>query len=258
MRAIVIVVASLTCAPVAHASHAQVESVMSDVVGRLTPQERSLTTGVYVAFDESRVDVLAQAACDDDGDYVVVVSEAMLDLIERVAVASSQNILTEYQSRLSQQPAQAPLLPLPAGAYDAPADPAVRDRTWTSAVRYVLGAELSHETSERLVCPRPTPTRERADDVWTDGERSAALRSATFYSAATIERADQRSLEWMFDAGAPEDGAVDVLGTLGALEPRGLGGYVRLHPHALLRKANLVSWAADWRSKGIRGAPLSL
>src|SRR5579863_9186036 len=45
------------------------------LVARLAPDVRRRLTGVYVAFDETGSSVDALAACDDDGDYVVVVSD---------------------------------------------------------------------------------------------------------------------------------------------------------------------------------------
>ena len=58
-----------------------------------TADQRRLT-GIYVAFDSSVSDPIAQIACDDDGDYVVLMSDAMLKLISFVARAETHDEVT--------------------------------------------------------------------------------------------------------------------------------------------------------------------
>lgn len=250
--------------PATRVAHARTEAVLADLVDHLRQDERARTIGVYVAFDASRSDTLAQAACDDDGDHAIVVSEAMLDLVERVALAQAADssnhgdVLASYDVSLATQPAGTALLPLPAGAYATPLDLAAFDRAWTEEMRYLLGAELSHGTSGRLVCPRPTLTRERGDDVWTDAERTAADRAAhALYTFSNVQRADERALEWMFAVDAHEDGALALLGAQDALSSR-TSSYARLHDHPSARAMALSAWASDWRALGISGPARSL
>ena len=58
------------------------------LVASLPPDARAKLPGIYVAFEESASDVSALAACDDDGDYVVVVSDALLVLVEHATHAA--------------------------------------------------------------------------------------------------------------------------------------------------------------------------
>src|ERR1700723_1175055 len=62
---------------------------MGALVARLPAEAKRRLTGMYVAFDDSATDVNALAACDDDGDYVVVVSDALLRLAETAAAAQA-------------------------------------------------------------------------------------------------------------------------------------------------------------------------
>ena len=63
--------------------------VLSALVARLSADDKRKLVGIYVAFDESATDINALAACDDDGDYVVVVSDAFLRLARTVAAAQA-------------------------------------------------------------------------------------------------------------------------------------------------------------------------
>ncbi len=253
----------------ASTSHARAEAVLADIVGRLSADDRARTVGVYVAFDSSKADAIAQAACDDDGDYVLVLSDAMLDLVDRVAMASSIHaladdpVLVNYDAALATSQVEGmPLLPLPAGTYERFADDravlaTMANRAWIEAIRYLIGAELSHGVSGRLVCPHPTATRESGDDDWTSAERNAATQAAAaLYNVANVERADERSLSWMFDAGAREDGALVLLGAIAALSTK--SSYGRLHALSLGRATALSTWATDWRSRNVRGRTSAL
>jgi hypothetical protein len=61
------------------------------LVDDLAANDRRRLTGVYVAFDGNASDPSAMAACDDDGDYVVVITDAMLRLLSLVARAQSDD-----------------------------------------------------------------------------------------------------------------------------------------------------------------------
>ena len=59
------------------------------LIAGLAPGDQRRLTGLYVAFDASASDPRAMVACDDDGDYVIVLSDAMLRLVSNVARAQS-------------------------------------------------------------------------------------------------------------------------------------------------------------------------
>ena len=59
------------------------------IVATLPANDQKRLVGVYAAFHSDASDPFALAACDDDGDYVVVISDAMLRLGANVARAQS-------------------------------------------------------------------------------------------------------------------------------------------------------------------------
>ena len=71
------------------AAHREATDELRALVGRLPPEARRRLTGIYVAFDTSLTDVGSLAACDDDGDYVVVISDALLGVADFVAQAKA-------------------------------------------------------------------------------------------------------------------------------------------------------------------------
>ncbi|GEM_PF-4064404 len=236
----------------ADVGHRPAEATLNDLVARLAPEERTRTRGVYLAFDTSRSDTIADAACDDDGDYVIVLSDAMLDLIDRVSVAvladDTGAVLVAYETSLGAQPPGAALLPLPAGGYPRAVDVSGHERVRTEILRYVIGAELSHGVSGRLLCPSPTLTRESGDDVWTDNERSAEARAArALYTTANVAAADLRALDWMLAAGSTERGAMALLDAQGALARA--SSYARSHERSSMRASLLHTSASEWRAQ---------
>jgi hypothetical protein len=168
------------------------------LVAALPAGARARVPGVYVAFDPSPRDVVALAACDDDGDYVVVLSEALLVLAEHATHAAAldeggaQDALATLASHYAreQQP-NARLLPPPAGAFeteDTRELETAHTLRFREALSGIIARELSMMTAGDLVCPRPTATRERGDDVWTDEESRNARALADVLYASPARR----------------------------------------------------------------------
>jgi hypothetical protein len=151
----------------------------------LDEADRRKLVGTYVAFDPSASDPLAMAACDDDGDSVVVVSEAMLRLVDDVAHAESDDEATgthrleEHAAFLaaSQLPGRR-LLPPPPGFY-APLRGTSCEERLREALAFVLAPELERLRAGDLVCPHPTAPRSTATTPGppTSSERRARPRA---------------------------------------------------------------------------------
>ena len=156
------------------------------IVAMSAADQRRLV-GIYVAFDDDASDPLAQVACDDDGDYVVVLSEAMLRLGAYVARAASRpasgegsdNKLSEYAAFVarSQVPGRR-LLPPPAGFYLADRSARTYEDRLSDVLSFIVARELSHLRAGDLVCPNPTAMTESGDSVWTVGEKRQASEVA--------------------------------------------------------------------------------
>src|SRR5512140_3287443 len=103
-------------------THAFVEGELRAVVQALPASARARVTGLYVAFDANPNDASILAACDDDGDYVVALTDAMLTLIDAVAQAQASDEVARTHKRddyaaflAKEQTRGARLLPPPAG-----------------------------------------------------------------------------------------------------------------------------------------------
>lgn len=223
--------------------------------------------GAYVAFDPSVTDPRAQGACDDDGDYVVVVSDAMLTLashIARAAAYEAANGLRRVESYAtfiarSQIPGRR-LLPPPRGFYaPTPEGPNLARNSYEEhlggTLAFILAVELSHLRHD-LTCPNPTRTKEQGDDVWTAAEqRSAEQIAKTVYaSTGALEQAsrDREAVASLVAVGHGTESGLPLLRFFAQLEvdnavrrnaaPTSTDGGARmtfatLHPHASARIA---------------------
>jgi hypothetical protein len=220
----------------------------------LPDNDRRRLAGIYVAFDPSNADPIAQVACDDDGDYVVVVSDAMLRLAAHIARAdtydernASDEKVQAYASFLarSQVPGRR-LLPPPPGSYIAAQPAATYDDRLADVLAFVVGHELTRLRAGDLVCPKPTATKESGDDVWTGAEqRRAAEAAASVYPGRQLER-DAESIVRLRASGRTERGALALLRFFTQFDTEraiALGRfsttYGNHHPGGALRLANV-------------------
>jgi hypothetical protein len=219
----------------------QARAELGKLLSAMPPIDQRRLLGTYAAFDEDPSDPAAQIACDDDGDYVVVLSEAMLRLVSHLAHASGPDRASSYASFLarSQLPGRR-LLPPPPGYFvfdrgDGGSSPApTYEARLGETLRFVIARELVRARTGDLVCPNPTATKESQDDVWTAAEstRAAAL-AASVYPGRQTER-DAEATERALDAGGTEGSALLLLQFFEQVESvrgsRFVPSYAKLHP----------------------------
>jgi hypothetical protein len=237
--------------------------VMTALVAGLRPEDKRRLVGVYVAFDESLTDVSALAACDDDGDYVVTVSDGLLGLLGTVSEARATDETfgthkqADYAALVStSQPGHVRLLPPPAGFFDAsqaraPAKVALTAARFREGVGEVIAHELTRLVDGDLVCPNPTATHEHGDDLWTREERDHALAVARkLYAPLRTLSADGAATARLLDAGMTEQGGLAWLSFLERLErPPGdaTWTYLELHHDPAVRVEVVRAAADQWR-----------
>lgn len=226
----------------------------------LPPADQRKLTGMYVAFDSSVSDPIAQVACDDDGDYVVLLSDAMLRLVSFVARAETHDEVTgdkrlrDYAAFLARsQTAGRRLLPPPPGFFAARGawSPEVYEARLNETLSFVVAGELARARRGDLVCPKPTPTKESGDEVWSVGEsRKAAEVAAKVYPGADSRDVD--AITSALDVGYSERGAFALLHFFTELEIQStsfLPTYLLHHPRSAARKV-AVAEAVVSRSGG--------
>lgn len=241
------------------------QSELRTLMGGMAPNDRRRLVGVYAAFDTNAGDPFAQIACDDDGDYVIVISVAMLRLAAHLARAATYDetnksrSIDEYAAFLarSQIPGR-PLFPPPPGFYVPNQAAAAYEDRLNEMLAFVVARELAHLQARDLVCPKPTATRESGDEAWTSAEqRKAAELAVTVYPGRQMER-DAEATSRLLNAGRSEKGALALLRffaefevesriSLGRFHP----GYAMHHPNAAAR-ASVVKHSAAAHVEGAR------
>lgn len=229
------------------------------LVTGLSPADQRRLTGVYVAFDPSPSDPSAMVACDDDGDYVIVLSDAMLRLVSTVARAQSYDEASkgrnveDYAAFLAR--VQVPgrrLLPPSPGFFTGQLAGATHETRLREALSFVIARELTHLRAGDLVCAHPTATHEAGDDEWTSSEQRRALEgTASLYPGRAVQR-DVEATTRVLDAGRSEEGALGLLRFFAQLEAerivhtsRFLPTYLAQHPASALRAASVQNAARD-------------
>jgi hypothetical protein len=254
------------------AAHKVASDAMSDLLQKLPQADRQRIVGTYVAFQPDAKDVLALAACDDDGDYVVVVSDALLSLADGVARAlavdeiAKTHKLEDYAAHVAkeQRPGERLVTP-PAGFFEkAHATREVAElqaKKYRALVTHLLAQELAHPIAGDLVCPQPTATHERGDDVWTALEQKAALAGAQKVNdPRRVVTADAVGTGYALETGAAEEPAGAFLSPfMATIEANARAKdsltYLRLHPASTVRAQVVRTAAHAWHKAHAKEAP---
>lgn len=235
---------------------------LKKLVSGLSPADQKRLIGVYVAFHSDASDPFALAACDDDGDYVVVLSDAMLRLVSNVARAQSYDDanasrkIEDYAAYVART--QVPgrrLVPPPPGFFTAELAARTYDDRLRESLSFVVSRELTHMRAGQIVCPKPTITKEAGDDEWTPAEHRRALEAAaTLYPDRATH--DAEAIVRVLDAGRTERGALGLLRFLDQYEaeqrvfvPRFSPTYRTYYPSSAMR-ASAIKVAVESRREG--------
>jgi hypothetical protein len=235
-------------------AHRMAGDVLKRMVKKLPPATADRMRGIYVAFDTAALDPYTLASCDDDGDYVVVMSDALLLLADFVAQAKANDQLDAYAAfSAREQRHGARIVPPPPGFFHAKegeemATEEHTDTLFRGIVASLVASELAEISLGHLACTAPTATHERNDDVWSAREREGALRqAAAVYTPARVQSADLSASWILSEAGedTEREGSLAWLDFAARLERRGaaLLTYLRLHPGSAARKATFLKGA---------------
>lgn len=222
--------------------HQRVQDELDRAMRELPAAVQQRLAGTYVAFDADQTNAFAMISCDDDGDHVVVMSDAMIEFAQRVAEASSDDAtqgtqkLSAYASTIaSQSNASARLLPPPPGFYEGTHDAAREGELFDQAMHGIVAHELARLARGHLVCPRPSSAHESGDDIWTTTERAYAFKLAEkLYDADHLRDADAISLPSMKGKSTGFVALLDALAIVEAGQGKNVA-YVRLHPGSQAR-----------------------
>lgn len=235
---------------------------LKKIIATLPPSDQKRLTGVYAAFHSDASDPFALAACDDDGDYVVVMSDAMLRLGANVARAQSYDDanasrkIEDYAAYVART--QVPgrrLVPPPPGFYTAELAAKTYDDRLHEILSFIVARELTHLRAGQLTCPKPTATKEAGDDEWTAAEHRRALENVgTLYPGRGTH--DGEAIVRVLGTGKSERGALGLLRFFDQYEaeqrvfvPRFTPTYRTYYPSSAMR-ASAIKVAVESHREG--------
>jgi hypothetical protein len=259
---------------------ASASNALREVLESLPEGNQLALRGMYVAVDPSRVDALLLPACDDDGDYVLVVSRAFLELLADAAYAEASDLvrgthlLKDYGPLLARSATSGarPLPPWPRPyATRARADRAadwvgdaaapVADAFIDDALAWLVADDVARALRGDVTCSNPSTTRERGDDEWTVNEAAVARALAPVrMTGAGEQAADDWASTWTLAHGAslvPAKVFLSVLATLEDARPAGQAStYLTFHPGSRERLARLDAAVPSARESSPMGGTM--
>lgn len=245
--------------------HQTAQNEAKRLVQGLAAGDQRRLVGLYVAFDPNAGDPSAMVACDDDGDFVIVLTDAMLRLASLVARAQSYDevnngrAIEDYAAFVARvQLPNRRLVPPPPGFFVAQKPGTTEDLRLREALAFVLARELAHLRAGDLVCPHPTATHERGDDEWSAAEQRRALETAaSVYPGHPTER-DSEATVRMLETGRTEEGALGLLRFFAQLEAERVVHASRFNPTYLVQHPGSATRLATVKNaaKAHRARPL--
>lgn len=138
----------------------------------------------YLAISSDRARWFAHAACDDDGDNVIVISQALISLVYDIARSQdAHDKIVAYRDLLRRNPVSANATLPPPAHFFSPATASTESDETAARARsmfvYLFSVELLRFESNTVVCAHPDRTREANDNRWSSSEQ----RFLDFYVA---------------------------------------------------------------------------
>jgi len=177
----------------------------------------------YLALSQDRERWFAHAACDDDGDNVIVISHALVALVNDLAhTANNLDELAAYRQLLQRNPAaHHAALPPPAQFFATSQKSAEASTRARAMFAYLFSTELARFEKRTVVCASPDRTREAGDATWSREEQ----RFLDHYVASepSLIGADAALLARVRKVSPAFEGARDLLSFFAEIGPNSTG-----------------------------------
>ncbi len=248
-------------------------AVLKELVAALPDAKRNKVASVPLFSDPSVGEVNAFAACDDQGQPLMAISDALLEVMAHSARFRAHdelfktNKLDQYTTLVAQNYKPKKPLPRPAQGFVDPAADADGRKVARQAVlmdaqlAFVLGHELAHHYLDHTGCANGGGSR----GVSTGDFGRLLSRAAPLFNQPNEIGSDVAGTQNLLAAGARRQGAkwteegallsLNFFGALDRLTPEAiLFAFESSHPHPSVRMPIVTQTANTWRMTG--GNPL--
>ncbi len=243
--------------------------VLKELVAALPDAKRGKVQGIPLFSDPTVGEVNAFAACDDQGQPLMAVSDALLEVMAHSARFRAYDELfgggklDSYTTLVAKNYRPKKPLPRPGPGFVDPAQDADGRKVARQAVlldaqlAFVLGHELAHHHLDHTGCANGGGSR----GVSVGDFGRMVSRAAPFLNQPNEIAADVAGTQNLLSAGKrrttsqfQEDGALLSLNFFGALDrltPEAiLFGFESTHPHPSIRIPIVQQTASSWRMTG--------
>lgn len=244
--------------------------IMGELIAALAPAARARVQNIPFVADPTVGEVNAFAACDDQGQALMAISDGLLEIQAYMAQlrATDEIFGTKKLDAYVQQVARDQRPNQPIVKPGALVDPlqhvdsrkvARQHHIFEEAIGFVLGHELGHHHLGHLGCTAGSFTRASASDL----NRLLSKAIPAFNQPNEIA-ADVAGTQNVMNAGKARNGnrwvesgalmTIDFFAALDRLTPATIVfGFERSHPHPIIRRPIIQQTAHNWRSTGGTG-----